>query len=288
MNSLETTDALLRRTAPLARHLADTLCRSPNGRDHCGALHGVWPELRMLGLAAEPSRHAAFYANALGARAEAGGARVLVSGCADWGMLETVVSAYRRRGAALDVTIVDRCPTPVLLCAWYGAEIGVPVRTAVGDVVEWGESESYDVVCTHSLLTYPASAARGRLVENWRRLLRPGGAVVTVSRLTNEEADTTVDDARVRAFGDVAVTRLDRVVGDYDAEQLRARVERFAKAQVSHPVGTANDVRALFEDRGFDVGQFDVRRLEGAMSAGQRVGGAARTGEYGEIVAVRR
>ncbi|HET6474059.1 MAG TPA: hypothetical protein VFG38_19635, partial [Pseudomonadales bacterium] len=62
MNSLETTDALLRRTVPLARHLADALCRAANGRDHCGALHGVWPELRMLGLAAEPSRHAAFYA----------------------------------------------------------------------------------------------------------------------------------------------------------------------------------------------------------------------------------
>jgi len=242
----------------------------------------------MLGLAAEPSRHAAFYANALGARAEAGGADVLVSGCADWGMLEAVVAAYRRRAAPLDVTVVDRCPTPVLLCAWYGAEIGVPVRTAVGDVVEWGENESYDVVCTHSLLTYPAREARGRLVENWRRILRPGGAVVTVSRLTQGAADSTVDDARARAFGDVAVTRLDRIVGDFDAEALRVRVERFAKAQVSHPVGSVTDLRGLFEDRGFDVVQLDVRRLEGAMSADQRVGGAARTGEYGEIVAVRR
>jgi SAM-dependent methyltransferase len=285
MSMLERTapNALLARGAVLARLLSDALCRSPNGRDHCGALHGVWTDLRRLGLAAEPARHAAFYADALGALARQGRVRVLISGCADWGMLETVVHAYRDVRAPLDATVVDRCPTPVLLSAWFAAEIGLSIRTAVGDVIEWGDDDAFDVVCTHSLLTYPAADERRRLVANWRRIVRPGGAVVTVSRLTGEAPAVAIDDARAGAFADVVV---ERSTGG-DVAQLRARAERFAKAQVSNPVGTAADLRALFEGQAFDVVRLDVRHVEGSLSAG-RVGGAARTGEYGEVVAVRR
>jgi len=278
-------NALLVRGAPLARVLSDALCRSPNGRDHCGALHGVWSDLRRLGLAAEPARHAAFYADALGAFAQRGAARVLISGCADWGMLETVAQVYRDRCAHLDATVVDRCPTPVLLSAWFAAEIDAPVRTAVGDVIEWGDDDAYDVICTHSLLTYPPADARKRLVANWRRIVRPGGAVVTVSRLTGDAA-AAIDDVRARDFADDVVARFERSGGG-DATQMRTRAERFAKAQVSHPVGSAADLRALFEGQGFDVIRLDVRHVEGTLRAG-RVGGAARTGEYGEVVAVRR
>jgi SAM-dependent methyltransferase len=280
---------MLERSAPLARSLSDALCRTPNGRDHCGALHGIWSELRLLELAAEPARHASFYADALGTCAASGSsARVLVPGCADWGMLATVAAAYRDHQARLDVTVVDRCPAPVLLCGWYGSEVGLPVRTAVGDVSSWGEADAFDVICTHSLLTYPALEERRRLVANWRRLLRPGGVVVTVSRLTTDHMPIDVDDARARRFGDLVAQRRAEVGLDRDPVDLRARAERFAKAQVSHPVGTEADLRELFERQGFAVSRLDVRRLEGMMSAREPVGGAARTGAYGEIAAVRR
>ena len=281
--------ALLERGAPLAGFLSDALCHAPNGRDHCGALHGIWPDLRLLGLAAEPARHASFYATALRTCAPIGvSPQVLVSGCADWGMLETVASAYRARAERLDVTVVDRCPTPALLCAWYGSQIGLPVRTAVGDVSTWGESQSFDVICTHSLLTYPALEGRHQLVSNWYRLLRPGGVVVTVSRLTTELMSAEVDEARARRFGELAIQRCEQIGLERDPTELRARAERFAKAQVSHPVGTQADLRELFERHGFAVSRLDVRHLEGIMNAREPVGGAARTGAYGEIVALRR
>jgi SAM-dependent methyltransferase len=277
----------LEKSAALARMLAQHVCHTPNGRDQCGALHGIWPDLRLLELAAEPARHASFYAQALGKCAASGDSRrVLVAGCADWGMLETVVAAYC--DAPLDLTVVDRCATPVMLCAWYGSEIGLPVRTAVGDVITWGEPQTFDVICTHSLLTYPAIEGRTRLVANWARLLRPGGAVVTVSRLTSEPMPAEIDEAQARRFGDLVVERCGRLGLDRDVAALRARAERFAKAQVSHPVGAEADLRELFERRGFDVERLDVRHLAGMMPAREPVGGAARTGAYGEIVAVRR
>lgn len=273
-------EKLLEQSAPLARSLADSLCRTPNGNDHCGALHGVWPDLRLLKLAAEPARHAAFYQESLAGRAE----RVLVSGCADWGMLAAVVAAYRN--APLDVTVIDRCSTPLLLCAWYGAEVGVPVRTVLADAIQFDAYESFDVVCTHSLLTYYPLEGRQRLVANWQRLLRGGGAVVTVTRLSGPKGPADATEGRAERFAELVLERLAQTGIDRDPAMLRARAQRFAGAQVSHPVGDADDVRALFETQGFDLIRLDVREIEGAM--GRAPVGAARSGTYAEIVAVKR
>jgi len=279
---------LLEESALLGQQLSDALCRTPVGDDHCGALHGLWGDLRLVGFAAEPDRHADFYAEALGACAATGASnRVLVSGCADWGMLATVGAAWRRSGEALDVTVVDRCPAPVLLCAWYGAQIGLPVRTAVADIAQYREERPFDLICTHSLLTYPPLEARRRLVANWRRLLRPGGAVVTVTRLSTERAARDDDKEHARRFAEALAQRCADAGLERDPIDLRTRAERYVRAQASHPVGDESDLRALFEQQGFALTRLDTRELAGVLPGRERVGGAARSGRYGEIVAVR-
>jgi SAM-dependent methyltransferase len=200
-------------------------------------------------------------------------------------MLATVASAWRRSGAPLDVTVVDRCPAPVLLCAWYGARIGLPVRTAVADVALY-EDEPFDLICTHSLLTYPPLDARLRLVANWRRLLRPGGAVVTVTRLGTGAPARDADKQHARRFAEALAERCAKAGLDRDPIELRTRAERYVHAQVSHPVGDASDVRELFEQQGLRVTRLDARELPGALPARDPIGGAARGGVYGEIVAV--
>ena len=206
-------------------------------------------------------------------------------------MLETVVAAYGSGRAGLDLTVVDRCPVPVLMSARYGAEAGYPVRTLVTDLLDYREAESCDVICTHSLLTYPPLEGRQRLVANWHRLLRPGGAVLTVSRLSTEPraaGDRAADRAmRARAFGDLAVERCRRLGLARDPTNC-GRAERFALAQVGHPVGDEADLRTLFEQQGFEVVRLDVRTLDGSGGTPQPIMGAARGGVYGEIVAVRR
>ncbi len=277
-------------SAVLARGIADVVCTTPVGHDTCGALHGVWLDLRRLGLAADPDRHAAFFAEAVDDRiAHADAQRVLVAGCADWGMLATVARAYAQRARALDVSVVDRCPTPAMLCAWYASRIALPVRTIVADLVQFAPEGAFDLVCTHSLLTYADLAGRQQLVANWHRMLSPGGAVVTVSRLDLESVQAPgAMSERARGFGDLVLERCGELGIDAGEGDLRARAERFAVAQISHRIGNDHDLRTLFETQGFDVVRLDVRRLEGMTGRRADVTGAARRNAYGELVAVRR
>lgn len=283
-----TTD-LLTRSAPLAQHLADTWCTTPNGNDDCGALHGVWPALRLARLAADPARHAGFFEEAIGKLAPVS-ERVLISGCADWGMLDTVASIYRGHGAALRGTALDLCVTPLLLCAWYGAQMRLPVRTVRADAGAFDECAAFDLIATHSLLTYFAPAGRRELVANWHRLLAPGGTVVTVTRLApiaQPRMPSPAANDYAEVFGARAAAAIAASEFNCDATQLRARAERFARAQISNPMRDEADVRALFGDAGFDVVRLDVHHIGGSGDGTSPVAGAARGGDYAEIVAVK-
>jgi SAM-dependent methyltransferase len=282
---------LLELGARVAEALAPLLCRTPGGTDDCGALHGIWPLLRRLGLAAEPARHDPFYRAALGELARSRDApRVLVSGTADWGMLELIADVYRDAGARLEPTVVDRCATAVMLNVWFGSQIGLPVHVTTADVIHYPGPGPFDVICTHSLLGYPEDAARRELVANWRRLLRPGGAVVTVTRLSQPPAsppDEGTKQRRAAAFGNATVARASELGLTLDVTALRARAERFSRAQVHHPVGDAAALRRLFEEQGFRVTVLDEHIIGPASGTAEGVVGAARGGVYGEIVAVR-
>lgn len=287
--SVPLASAVLEQAAALAPALAAQLCASAIGGADCAALHGIWPRLRLLQLAADPDRHGAFYPLALGACAAAA-PRVLISGCADFGMLATTIAAYRAHAAPLAATVIDLCPTPLLLCAGYGAIAGQPVRTAQADARLFTDEQPFDVICVHSLLTYYPLAGRRQLVRNWARLLRRGGEVVTVTRLQSP-AESSVESAAERSeralnFGELAIAR-SHLSGRAGAE-LRARAQRFAAGPRGHPVGNEVEVRGLFEDAGFVLTRFDVRQLGDARGAHDRINGTARGGVYAEIVAVRQ
>jgi SAM-dependent methyltransferase len=281
---------LLVRTVPLAQQFADVLCATPNGNDDCGALHGIWPTLRLLQLGADPDRHTTFFDDAIGALAPFS-ERVLISGCADWGMLATTASIYRRSDAALRATVLDMCVTPLLLCAWYGAQVGLPVRTVCADAAVFDESAAFDVITTHSLMTYGDEVFRRRLVANWHRLLAPGGAVVTVTRLASVAQAPVLpetQEAFTREFESRAAAVTEAAGFDITDAQLSARALRFAGAQISHPVGDSADVRELFESAGFNVTHLHVRRIGDSADGASPVAGSARGGNYAEIVAVKR
>ena len=99
-------DELLRLSAPLAFALARRYCASS-----CRWHHGIWQYLRLLGLVSSAARHQEFFQTELGALARGGALpqgggyrRVLISGAADYAMLEVVAGAYGG-GASQDSNI---------------------------------------------------------------------------------------------------------------------------------------------------------------------------------------
>lgn len=285
-------EALLGQSSRWSGQFAEQVCGSGLGEGSCADFHAPWQALRKLGLAAGPERHEAFFRTELARQAVAGNRRVLIAGSADFGMLEIVHRAFGDH--LLEPTVVDLCATPLMLCAWYGAMTGLPVRTVRGDLSEpdigrsgalpaLPEDEEFDLITTHSLLRYFDSAGRQRLLRNWYHRLRPGGAVVTVTRLSSSVS--AVSEMQANQFVQCVLDAASAQRCELPARQLRDWAGRFVRAGHSHPTGSVEEVRAAFEGAGLNVQRLDVRTLEGAVGASAP--GTAQGAEYAEIVAVR-
>jgi SAM-dependent methyltransferase len=277
--------------ASVARRLAAVLCPGIDGKD-CSALHGLWPYLRILGLAADPNRHRAFFDAALGTLAGRGGfGRVLVSGAADQGMLARVASAYAAASAPFDGTVVDVCGTPLALVNAYAQRCHLSVRTLVADARDFAASQPFDVVCTHSLLPNLPVTERPRLVERWARLLRRDGKLVTVTRIDPEGTSSPAGPSQAHAFGEQvrreAVRWRDLL--EVSPDDLGAAAQRYAASTIVHaPPRSTDEVVNLLERAGFAVERLEVKEVAGPSGGRDAAPATARTAVYAELVASRR
>lgn len=281
--------------APVARSLAPRLCAPMDGAGSCAWYHGIWPYLRRLGVTASPQRHEKFFLAALRVLAATGQfPRVLVSGTADHAMAAHVVRAFRSEGATPRLTVLDRCPTPIELCKWYGDQVGVPVVGWPGDVLVIAEggppAARFDVICTHSFLSQFPGEARPQLLTRWREMLRPGGKVVTTTRITpavaaGDRLRFTDEQADQFCAGVAAAARRDGAGLDLSAEQLVVAARRFAEQTVAHPTPSVADVVTLFHRGGWRLDRLNVRRVgPGAVQDGSGPG-TTQPALYAEIVA---
>ena len=284
-------DALLRASAAWAGDLAEAVC-PVSGPQPCADFHVPWQELRLLGLAAGPERHEAFFSRTFDGLAATGHRRVLIAGAADFGMLACVHRGFGKR--ALSPVVADLCATPLMLCAWYGAARGLAVSTVQADLADvtpdapWVE-DGFDLITSHSVLRYFAPEARPAVLARWRSLLRPGGALVTVTRLVPEDASpAAVDDGHVERFVERALRAAEALDGvSMDRDRLAQRAARFARAGGFHPTRSITEIADVFDAAGFRIERLEDTRIDGALDHGDAAPGSARRARYAEIVAVR-
>lgn len=242
----------LRESASLAYRWAMQLCGRPPGG--CAWLHGFWQCLRLLGLAADPARHEAFYR--AGLRGVEGPApRVLVSGAADYSMLAHVLADFRARGIEPRLTVIDTCETALRLNAWYAERVGCPLAVVRGNVLEHTAADPYDAICTHSFFGQFDAAQRPRLVGAWHRLLRPGGRLVTAHPLRPFGADepnrfTAEQAAAVRDAVAARAAELAQIL-QAGVEEVREAAERYLGARYGYPVRSLEELGELLEGAGF-------------------------------------
>lgn len=260
------------------------MCWQDADGTRCDWFHGIWQVLRLLGLNTTPEHHAAFFQDSLRRLAAPSAApRVLISGTADYSMLARLLPAFRERGATPAVTVVDRCETALMLNRWYAEREGLAIATERSDMLAYAGSPGYDVICTHSFIGQFDLERRAQLFSLWRRLLRPGGLLLTINRMrpevgsawlgySQQQGQALAENVRSNA------SRLSSVVGA-SAEELREAALRYASHMGAWPVRSEFEIRALCEASGFRVEHLSAEPVVlpagGGLSAPTVPGGAS-------------
>ncbi|GAA2008689.1 class I SAM-dependent methyltransferase [Catenulispora subtropica] len=261
----------LRASAPKSADYARAHCRpeSPGG-ESCAWYHGVWQYLRLCGLVSSPAWHREFYDKAL-RRAyegvESSTPRVLISGTADFSMLEQVLHSAGRPDA-VDVTVIDRCPTPVEACRWYAGRRAARITGKIVDLfTHTMQDASFDVITSDAFLTRFSAAQTAEVLEVWRALLAVGGVAVTTVRLHGAEDHRTDPEADVSAF----VARLRRTArgamkaSTLDIDRIAEGAAVYARRMRSEDLGDEGAVLRAFREGGFEVLAHERAHVEGEL-----------------------
>jgi len=245
-------DEPLGESAPLAWRDAPALCTGT-----CLPYHRVWQYLRWLGLITSIRTNTDFLAGAF-RRLASSHSRVLVSGTADYGMLAQLHHAYGP--APLHATVVDLCPTPLMLNRWYGDRFGRTVRTVQHDAVSYADDTLFDLIATHNFLGRFDDANRQQLVANWWRLLRPGGEVVTTQRVRplGQAGKTGYSEEQAEALAQLAADAAARAgFAAADTPTFRDTVREYARRKKSMAIRSTAEITACFESCGFTIDLLD-------------------------------
>jgi SAM-dependent methyltransferase len=286
-------DALMRESAALALRLAQQHCPAPTADDPgCAWYHGFWQIPRLMGIGKSTGGQAAFLLAALRAHARAGDfGRVLVSGTADYAMPALVHRAYRSEGARLELTVVDRCETPLRLCAWYAQKSGESLRAVRSNILDLRESGSFDLVLTNSFLGYFDPRQRQQLFAVWADLLRPGGKVVFSNRVRPGFDAGRVgfgpDEARrFCAEVDARAEAAGRTLG-IEPERIASGAREYVRRFEVYPVTSHDALHESLRQAGFARIDADVSATRAARVA---ISGPSTTeqGVYARIVATRK
>jgi SAM-dependent methyltransferase len=235
-------------SAPIAWREAPRRCAAS-----CMAYHRVWQYLRWLGLISSIRTNSEFLIRTFRSLAP-GRPRVLVSGTADYGMLAHLHHAYASQ--PLEATVVDLCPTPLLLNAWYADRVGRRVVTAQSDILEYASHTPFDLIATHNFLGRFEPAGRRRLASTWHGLLRPGGVIVTTQRVRPSSPQTgtafTAEEAAALATrAERAALRAGLPPGD--AQVFHECVRAYALRRATTVIRSTAEITDVLSSCGFDV-----------------------------------
>lgn len=249
---------------------APVLCDPAQG---CEPYHRAWSAIRLFDQqGASPSGWCHLWA---GLR-ELGGARplrVMISGCADTGLLAIVASAFPDP-AEVEIVLVERCETTVRQNQLYARHLRRAIALHACDIREV-QCAPVDAVIGHSFLGYFPDQERTALAAAWRRLLKPGGVLLLSNRLTQAEPAPTmppvqgpVPEARLAALRDRAAAHQ---WSGRDLDTLEAAARNFWSIP-PRPKVAEQSVRRALEDAGFTHIRIEYPGAEDSPFLGPRAG----------------
>lgn len=248
-------------SAPLAWRWAAQHCVADTRGDSCASYHGLWQYLRLMKLGPALGGHPMEYLRAMTElalvwenRRSGAARRLLISGCADYSMLAHVLHAFSCTPSPPAITVLDICPTPLKLNAWYAQKLGQPIETVCSDLLGHRPLDGYDLIVTSSFLGYFSPDARPRLFATYAAMLRPGGRLVFSNRLRpeTESIQTAFSEQQARRFADKVALSCNALPAQATLPEDAARqmALAYAGSRRPYPVNSADTIRRLATDAG--------------------------------------
>ncbi|WP_433376137.1 class I SAM-dependent methyltransferase [Streptosporangium sp. CA-115845] len=236
--------------AESAAHFASLAPRTcgETGNGSCAWYHGSWQCFRLIDLVSNPDWHAEFYQRWLPPATAPAEVRALVSGTSDYTMPAYVLDALGE--ARRSVTVVDRCPTPLIACEWMAERLGVALATEHADVRDFRHGE-FDLVCSDSFLSRSNGESRSALLDAWHALLAPGGRAVTTIRVLDPDIPVDRRETLVDSFVQTAVASWEPFQRDtrIPIPTVARLAEEYAAHAVDYELDTSEGVRKALDER---------------------------------------
>lgn len=219
----------------------------------CDWYHGAWQYMRLLNMVAVP-RWYPFYHEALcEVLHRTPRANVMVSACADLGMLHTLDAAIKETGAEPTIVIYDICKTPLKNSQWYAHRHQLAVTWVCDNIITAAiEESSFDLVTTDEFLTVLKYPYKPLIVEKWKKILKPDGTLVTTAMIgkpTTQELREGYAKRAVKLFETYGSSMFPQHYSQGEEKQkLLNLFHRFAMFHTRHMIKDEKQLKQLFKD----------------------------------------
>lgn len=245
-------DGAARFTEDLRELAAESFALAGQMCGDCKTFHMLWPYHR-LAQAAGGDVGIPLVRSTLQNLLRQGGRKILIGGSADSGLLAVVA---RAASSGTDITVLDRCATPLELCRRFADRWSLPITTLNLDLRDLSAHSSFDVVFIHMLLQFiPAGQHLDTLVRV-RRSLHPGGRMVLVLRTnTCGEDGPSVDGWRDHATHLIEHLRAGKIPLPEPGEQFHSRLQIYfeERRRRQNTYSDPAQAEALLTASGFDI-----------------------------------
>jgi hypothetical protein len=169
-------DVLKNMQMSIAAHPQQTIdiCKAP-----CSGYHVGWIALQCLDLISGLSSERAWIAQDLRRlHATHPLQNCLIVGSADFGILSILHEALGAAIQDIEVTVSDRCHTPLELCQKYASHFGFRIHVQQGDLLDMDCSRRYDLIIGHSILSFLNPSMHAKWVAQLGSCLARQGVLI--------------------------------------------------------------------------------------------------------------
>lgn len=226
------------------------------GRTLCacdGHYHALWSSLRAADVANSLKREEPRLASLI-APFVRDGARVMIGGSADTGVLCAIGRIYAPQTPSL--TVIDRCRAPLQLIAEFTAANGIACRTVNFNLLDLDGKEQWDLIVLHYTPDFLEPRVHERLFRSVALSLAPGGALIlaamTGAQVNGDRFQTLASVYYDYGLGALQNSALSDLAENPEfRDMLRAYAARWGQRRMNSPSG--DDLRSSLHNAGLHI-----------------------------------